>query len=77
MKQVTTRRLEKLESASGINDQAITIIVSFVERDADGKMIEKSGLRITQGEEMEELPASYFDNEESQDDIQEPIPQKG
>ena len=76
MKQVTARRLEKLETSAGVNDRIPNIIVSFVGRDDSGKRIVTSGLKITPGKEMEKLPASYFDNEDLQDDIQESIPQK-
>ena len=69
MKKVTTHRLEKLESVARICDEKFTAIISFVERDAAGKMVEKSGLRLTEGKEMEELPASYFDNEDLQDEF--------
>jgi hypothetical protein len=35
-----------------------------VGRDDNGKKIVTSGLRITPGEEMEELPASFFNSKE-------------
>ncbi len=69
MKKVTTHRLEKLESVARICDEKFTAIISFVKKDADGKTIATGGLRITSGEEMEELPASYFDNEDLQDEF--------
>ena len=69
MKWATARRLEKLESAAGVNDGILNIIVSFVGRDSFGKRIITSGLRMIPGREMEELPASFFDNKGLQDEF--------
>ena len=65
MRQKTTRRLEKLEARAGINDEELTIIITVVDSDANGRRFISGGIRIIPGQLNEELPASYFNEEDN------------
>ncbi len=63
MKEKSIRQLEKLEARAGINDEELIIIIKAIGTDENRNPIITGGIRIRPGKLQEELPASFFDNE--------------
>ena len=65
MKENSIRRLERLEGRAGINDEELTIIIKAIGTDENRNRTITGGIRIRPGKPYEELPLSFFKNEDN------------